>query len=155
MNQLFARWLFFPRIPTHLSGSGRQYLTNTLVRNVVGACLYVGREHLTVLFGFTGLIGLPWVSFDTSAIRKISRTAWIQVEVLFNLAEAKVLASSQVLSESNFAFQKCIGCVGFIDVFMLKIWTKNDRSPEKKWKLLPNQNDAKSVSILDTTDRVA
>ena len=29
------------------------------VRNAVGACIYLGLEHLTVFFGFTGLFRLP------------------------------------------------------------------------------------------------
>ena len=55
------------------------------VRNVVGACIYLGQEHLTVFFGFTGVVGMPRIPFDASTLRKNSRTRFF--EVLFNLDE--------------------------------------------------------------------
>ena len=46
---------------------------------MVGACVYLVLEHLTVFFGFTGVFGMPWEFFNTSGIRKNSRTGFFQV----------------------------------------------------------------------------
>ena len=63
MSQLFARWLFFPRIPTRLFGSGTQHITPLMinviaqrendVRSMSESCLFFHKhvhvhEHIRI-----------------------------------------------------------------------------------------------------------
>ena len=115
------------------------------VRNVVGACIYLGLEHLTVFVGFTGVFGMPWVSFDTAAICKKLKD-WILRSIIPSGWAIGLRKQSDALHKL-FCFPKMYRLWGFHICLHVESLNQKWSSTWKTVKIT-TQSEAKSVRNL-------